>query len=90
MDVRDERRIEVAERLVDAWGSSSQVEDGASQDGVRQETDSVQLDQDGRVADVDEPCGRGYRVPARSRFQAESAAITSTASAIIRIAQTGS
>jgi hypothetical protein len=89
MHVRDEHRIEVREALGPQRGPAPEVEDAATEDGVRQQTDPVQLDQDGRVPDVDQSGGRAYAVPAASRLYTQSAAITSTSSAMIRIAQTG-
>jgi hypothetical protein len=85
----DEHRGEVAEGLGRQRSPPPKVEDATTQDGVRQQADPVQLDQDGRVPDIDES-GRGaYAVPAASRLYAQSAAMTSTSSAMIRIAQTG-
>ena len=61
------------------------------QDGVRQQTNPVQLDQDGRVPDVEQPAGDFYAPirGSRSGEYAESDAITSTSSAMISSAQTG-
>ena len=89
MDVRDERRRQPAQGLRDVRNTAPQVEDALAQDGVGQQPYAVQLDQDGRVPDVDEPCGCRYAVPAASRLYAHSAAITSTSSAMISTAQTG-
>ena len=89
MDVRDERRRQPAKGPRDVRNPASEVEDAPAKDGVGQQTNAVQFQQDGRVPDVDEPCGCRYAVPAASRLYAHSAAITSTSSAMISTAQTG-
>jgi hypothetical protein len=68
--------------------AAAQVADPGPQNRIRQQTDAVQLDQDGRMPDVQQP-GRCYLTPASSGPYAASAAITSTSSAMIRIDQTG-
>jgi hypothetical protein len=65
------------------------VQDAPAQDRVREQANPVQLDQDGRVTDVDEPSRCGYAVPAALRSYEQSAAMTRMSSAMIRTAQIG-
>jgi hypothetical protein len=73
--VRDQCRRQVPQRLGGGRHTPPQVEDVAPQDGVRQQASTVQLDQDGRVPDVDEPGARGYAVPAASVVASRNEAI---------------
>ena len=91
VDVRDERRVDPSEpRPIERY-APPEVPHAVPQDGVRQQTDPVKLDQDGRVSDVGEAARDGLhdRAGHRAVRTQQSAAITSTARAIIRIAETG-
>jgi hypothetical protein len=90
VDVRDQHGIDAGEARGLHRDAAAQVPDAGPQDGVCQQTDPVQLDQDGRMPDVLQPGGvSSYLTPASSGPYADRAAITSTSSAMIRIAQTG-
>jgi hypothetical protein len=64
------------------------MSDPGTQDGIREQTDPVQLDQDGRMPDVKQS-GRCYLTPASSGPYAAKAAMMRMSSEMIRIAQTG-
>jgi hypothetical protein len=68
VDVRDQCRRELRQRLGGKRNTPPEVEDAFPQNGIREQADAVQLEQDRRVPDVDEPGALGYAVPAASRL----------------------
>ena len=54
MNVRDESGVEPSE-LGGGRHAPPEVQHPVPKDGVRQQADAVQLDQDGRVSDVEKP-----------------------------------
>ena len=89
VDVREQRRVDAGEPRRLERDPAAQVADPGPQDGIRQQTDAVQLDQDRRVPDVDQPGVGSYLTPASFGPYAAKAAITSTSSAMISSAQMG-
>ena len=88
VDVREQDGVDAGDPRGLQRDSAAQVADAGAQDGVRQQTDPVQLDQDGRMPDIQQP-GRCYLTPASSGPYAARAAMMRMSSEMIRIAQTG-
>ena len=52
MQVRDQHRVDAAERAGIDLGRPAQVRDAVAEQRVGEEPDAVEVDEDGRVADV--------------------------------------
>jgi hypothetical protein len=90
VDVREQDGVHAGETRCLQRDPTAQVTDPGPQDGIRQQTGAVELNEDRGVPDVEQPGGVSpYLTPASSGPYAVSAAITSTSSAMIRTAQTG-
>ena len=60
MDVRDEGGVDALELGRVERYAPPEVPHPGAKDGVGQQADPVQLDQDGRVSDVEDPAGDGF------------------------------